>query len=268
MGTIGYCYGSEWHVLRMLGHHRHQFSTQLAKLIGGSGTSLRWLDMPYNGKAKSLDGEIKSVDFLHDRGGRAWKEYWPDKRTDDPNRDGVPSWDTVGLLESVGAPAWVLLEAKSHIAELTSSTRCQAGGDSLRKIKSAFEETWDLMGGDPAAWQHVGAEWCAQGAYQIANRLACLNFLRNRYHQRAHLVFVYFLNDCFRGRQCPSTPAVWQKSIKPIYARMGLAENHKLAGFVHTVFVDVRSGQFRTAKPVGEAERVATEGDIALAEVI
>ena len=46
MGTIGYGYGSEWHLLRYLGYHRHYLSQEILNMIGGE--ILQWLDFKFS----------------------------------------------------------------------------------------------------------------------------------------------------------------------------------------------------------------------------
>lgn len=95
MGLMGIGYGSEFHLLRMLGRHRAQFDRELLARLKADNLpaeSVEWLDSPFNPKGKTRDGEWKSVDFLADKGGEDWKRFWPDKRAGQPNRDGVPSW--------------------------------------------------------------------------------------------------------------------------------------------------------------------------------
>ena len=47
MGKIGYGYGSEWQLMRFLGHHRNRLDEEIKKQIGEKG-DLHWLDFNFS----------------------------------------------------------------------------------------------------------------------------------------------------------------------------------------------------------------------------
>ena len=129
-----------------------------------SAEQIDWLDAPFNPKDKTKDGEWKSVDFLDDCGGQAWKDYWPDRQPGKQNRDGVPSWDAVGKIHLGGQTEWLLVEAKAHEAEFAStSSKCGAGGRSLETITMRLGETFVYCGGAPEEWPGVKELWLGRG---------------------------------------------------------------------------------------------------------
>ena len=251
MGKMGYGYGSEWHLLRIMGRHRSLFSDAVKTTIDPDDTkqitSVDWLDHPFDPKADFGDGEIKSVDFLADHGGEDWKSFWPDKRPGQLNRDGVPSWDAVGQITVEGQPnEWLLVEAKAHEREFTRGRKCGAGGKSLKKIEAALDSCREAMGIDlgKIPLQSAAKAWLGR-YYQVANRLAVLHFLLNKVNQPARLLFVYFLGDSHKKQNCPKKASEWRKLIQTAYEKeLRIPSDHALDGNVHYLFVDVASGEY------------------------
>ena len=205
MGTIGYTYGSEWHLLRHLGYHRDRLDEAVRKAIPGIRV-IRWLDMRFRQsdappdpgcysrteeipgrrpRPRRLDGEMTAIDFLpieeFTRVQPAWAEYWPQSGT-------PPNWDAVAEVEIDGTTHWLLVEAKSHLREVISL--CGAEGRSRDKISAAFTTTINRMGADVQAQDWFGPY------YQFCNRLAVLSFLLEQ-QIPAKLLFIYFLGDLF-----------------------------------------------------------------------
>src|SRR5690348_14631823 len=91
VGKIGYGYGSEFHLLRYLGRHRHCLNRRIEEKSGGKVRD--WLDFAFAGDGG--DTEWKGVDFLEAGSAMisAWKRFWP-------QTGNVPNWDAVGLLDS------------------------------------------------------------------------------------------------------------------------------------------------------------------------
>jgi hypothetical protein len=246
MGLMGVGYGSEFHLLRMLGRHRAQFDRELLARLNADGAhakSIEWRDSPFNSKHKTRDGEWKSVDFLDDCGGEAWKEYWPDKKAGQPSRDGVPSWDAVGRLHSARGSEWLLVEAKAHEREFASpSSKCGAGEKSRRWISDTLRQTFLYCGGKVDHWSDVEGFWLGRG-YQVANRLAVLRFLLSQ-NEPARLLYIYFIGDSYKV--CPRSAKRWRSLIADVYAQMGLPEEYALSSRVHYFFPDVSTLRERT----------------------
>lgn len=138
MGTMGYGYGSEWQLTRMLGRHRGWFTEQVEQVCGVSG--VEWLDFEFNEGDWLGDAELKSLQFLPESIQAGFREWWP-------HGSGIMNWDAVGVGEGPdGSPTWVLLEAKGNIPEMESSTG--AGPESLTRIRAVLDETRE------ASWDH------------------------------------------------------------------------------------------------------------------
>jgi len=145
------------------------------------------------------------------------KDFWP---------RGGPQWDALGKSQRGNL---FLVEAKSHVDELISTTR--ATGSSASKIRKSLQDT--------KAFLNATAEidW-SQRFYQYANRLAHLYFLRHLNKQSAYLVFIYFINDLeMKG---PRTVDEWKGAIDLLLSYLGI-RRHKLQKFIGDVFIDLRN---------------------------
>ncbi|HYN80185.1 MAG TPA: hypothetical protein VES88_01680 [Gemmatimonadaceae bacterium] len=169
-------------------------------------------------RADDRHAEYRDADFLEKLGLERFADdlrgFWPTRG---------PQWDALGLASDGKV---ILVEAKAHVNEMTSS--CDAGERSREIIDQSLQ----------LAKEHYGAEesadW-ASGYYQYANRLAHLDFLRQR-GVDAHLVFIYVLND--RDMRGPSSAAGWADVIDDCYTKLGLKNDHSIDG-VHSIFIDV-----------------------------
>jgi hypothetical protein len=241
MGTLQIGHGSEFHLLRFLGRHRQRFDEYLAEQLTADRvvgwTRIEWLDFPFNPKSPTKDGEWKSMDFLPDHGGTRWREFWPDKKVGQPHRDGVPSWDAVGLLHFPDRQEWLLVAAKAHEAELGSPRAgCGAGGKSLACIKQALQKTYkSLVPERSGEWPALERAWLGR-YYQMANRLACLSFL-NENGERSRLLYVCFVGDT--DKKCPANGARWKTLSDEANGAMGLEKGHGLRDRIHYIHPNV-----------------------------
>ena len=212
MPEIGYGYGSEWHLLRYLGRHRHALNHAIETATGGQVTG--WLDYPFNPRKRMLDDEWKGLDFLpEDHPARiAWKEWWP--------QSGVAqNWDAIGKLSVNGETEWLLVEAKAHIAEIISSCGAKEEGG-LPRIRAALDETKQALGISSSS------DWL-QSYYQYGNRLAVLHFLA-KHNIPARLLFIYFCGDSNPNAECPKDEAGWKKCLDKMYRHLGINDStHK-----------------------------------------
>jgi len=244
MSKIGSGYGSEFHLRSALSERNSRFHEAVVSVISGTSGQSR-CEIEWHPNYLKRDGlELRGMDFLPDAGGMAWKSYWPDPIAGrDPRRSGIHNWDAVGRLVGEGHSEWLLVEAKSHVREFKDSPACGAGQESLQMIIEAFQKTRLEMGLAGSASAPVPWSWLRKGGYQIANRLASLNFLLNvaEPKMQARLLFVYYINDKFPGRHCPSSESEWQLLLKRKYAKMGMTEDHQFRSRVHHLFYDCTS---------------------------
>ncbi len=230
MAEMGLGYGSEYHLLRYLGHHRNELNNIIkanTRLIG----DLMWLDYPKDLKRMSLDGEYTGLKFLNDpifddifsydqiqslKAG--WKDYWP-TRGSQQNLDGIIISKYKNHIELI------IVEAKAHLREIRSNTESASN----EKIEKAFKETQNNLNISNNNW--FGKH------YQLANRLALINYLKNneaKVEINASLLYIYFLNGYDKRQLCGRKITAienksvenqedWEKIIKNEYIDLGIS---------------------------------------------
>lgn len=189
MAEMGLGYGSEYQLLRYLGHHRNELNKIIKQNTRLNG-ELVWLDFPKDNNPFSLDGEYSGLDFLKDKMLEGiinqsniekllsnWKDYWSTKGRQ-------PNWDGIILHNKENQVELVIVEAKAHLKEIESETK----SDSNKKIQNAFQATQNYF-------KICNSNWFGK-YYQLANRLALVNYLHNNSIRKfkASLLYIYFIN--------------------------------------------------------------------------
>jgi len=218
--------------------------TRVAQPEGSRG-SLRWIQRAVNERWPSLDepisaatgsskiewrsplradefAEYRDGDFLDvvglERLRPRLREFWP---------RGGPQWDAlaVGMRGET-----ILVEAKAHVGELCSPPT-GASEASRKLISASLDDCAERLG---ARKSH--APWTSH-FYQLANRLAHLQFLRDQ-GVPAYLVLVNFLND--HDMAGPSTVEAWNAAYQVAFHVLGLGKRHPMSHHVLHVYPDVR----------------------------
>jgi len=228
---MGKGYGSEFHLLRYLGYHRHDLNRAVEQKTGGR--VIEWLDFAFGGKGKP-DREWTGVDFVDSESDvkSAWLKFWPQS-------GNVPNWDAVGRLESNSGTEYLLVEAKAHVEELQSSCGAseKGGMDVIRKALIGTIKT--------NSYTADVDEWLSP-YYQYANRLAHLHFLL-QHNIPARLVFIYFFGDNGGGKtlsngkppKCPKNEQEWCASLRNMHNHLHLNGQSELEKHVHNLFLRV-----------------------------
>ncbi len=219
---LGLGYGSEFHLLRMLGRHRSAFDRQVLTALNSAVPNIEWLDAK-NAGANNPDAEYICIDFMKEMIDyaalyAAWREIWPSSLG--------PNWDAVGK----NGDEWLLVEAKAHPQEMISD--CKAGTVSAKKISDQFQDIQRRHGISNAHdWQ--------KKYYQKANRLLVLDFLL-QHGIKAKLVFVYFINgyDQPGTNQNVKSQSDWQHLIDDQDSYLDIQSAALLKSHTVNVFVD------------------------------
>ena len=130
MGEMGFGYGSEYQLLRFLGHHRNYLNGRIQKILG-TQEEIHWLDYPSNYGKASLDAEWVGIKCFKDEPNfdeirQRWDNFWPSKTK-------AQNWDGIFRVGS----KWYFVEAKAHEEETRSS--CKASDPkSVEMINQAF----------------------------------------------------------------------------------------------------------------------------------
>lgn len=178
MAEMALGYGSEYQLLRYLGHHRNFLDSKIKKATG-SDSPIEWMDYPVDDSRDYHDGEWTDVKFFKhlpqfDFGqiSKEWDEFWPKRGQ---------SWDGIFLQDGVV----YVVEAKAHIKEMEQE--CSAKNDeSIGTIKKAFR---NVTGNEDKA-----NTWYNSKHYQLANRIAFVHFLNNKCGIKAKICYLFFLN--------------------------------------------------------------------------
>ncbi|KXB07063.1 hypothetical protein AKJ51_02140 [candidate division MSBL1 archaeon SCGC-AAA382A20] len=236
MAQLGYGYGSEFHLMRLMGRYRKRFTSLVCKATEAS--DMQWLDFKvgqqYQLSPNNLilpDKEWKGIDFLeksstdNDSILKEWQKFWP-------QTGNIQNWDAIARSRFGFPEFWLLAEAKAHTGEINS----QCGAQSSRskdKIKKAMQKTqsWlDVQGKTPDDWM--------KNYYQFANRLATLYFLIEQ-GIHARLLFIYMCGDKHPEKECPKKREGWTTVLKKQKQALGLQNVDLKSHGVHEIFIDV-----------------------------
>ncbi len=210
-------------MLRYLGYHRKALSAAVAELT--DGTSIEWLDVPFNPQKPFLDDEWKGLDFLPDDSPAKslWTNFWP-------QTGNVQNWDAVGTLQKGASKDFLLVEAKAHLGEIKSQCGAKEIGGKPMIVKALDEAKLAFGVSQEKDW--------LQPYYQYCNRLTTLYYLI-KHGIGAQLLFIYFLGDKQPSAICPEREEVWNIELGKMYAQIGPLENAELRSRIHHLFLPV-----------------------------
>lgn len=234
MAEMGLGYGSEYQLLRYLGHHRQELNKTIKENTRLKG-ELFWLDFPKNRENLSLDGEYKGVDFFKDGIEKEklenlkynWSKYWS-------STGNSQNWDGVILHKDGNKEEWVIVEAKAHLKEIESHTKSATN----QNIQKAFTDTKERF-------NIISDNWFGK-YYQLANRLAFINFLLDN-NISASLLYVYFINGYDKRQlidgiktnvenKSVKTQKEWEEIIEKEYICLGISDKAKQ--YISNIFID------------------------------
>ena len=180
MAQIGYGYGSEFQLLRFLGHHRHELEEIISKQIGEG--VFEWEDFEYANPKNviSEDKEITGLDFLKKLYPSQYEEVESEYKTYIKKKDWQ-NWDAIFTHNGT----LYLVEAKAHISELSSGKE-EHGDSSKELILDYFKAQL------PNLKKVIKRVWL-QDYYQLANRLATAALL-NKHGIKTKVLYIYFVN--------------------------------------------------------------------------
>ena len=197
---------------------------EISKVIG------RQIKIDWKSPLESDDfAEYRDKDFLIRLGLNKMKyplsDFWP---------DNGPQWDALGI----NGDEIILVEAKANIPEMVSSGTSAKNPQSVNKIRNSLDEVKKYLNvRDTIDWTGT--------FYQYVNRIAHLYYLREKNKIKAHLLFIYFINDItVHG---PKTQDEWLGAIQTMECYLGLAKNYKLRRYIHDIFIDVSDLRYKNA---------------------
>ena len=225
---MGLGYGSEFQLMRFLGHHRNYLNRIIQNALNNEG-AIEWLDFPVNENRCSGDGEWtgircfkESLDNYNDIEEK-WKKFWP-------QTGSSMNWDGVFKIGDI----WFFVEAKAHREE--SFQKCGAGSvSSIEQIKKSLQDTQQWFKSTSST------NWIDSNCYQLANRLAFLYFC-NLCGIKAKLIYIGFVNGYRRKKDEVLSADEWMKIWEEEMESLGLdiKEMSPYISFVHPDCVNPR----------------------------
>lgn len=197
--------GSLTFIQRLLSPRPELFDTELQRQgIIAPDTRVKWVSpLEIDDWAEYRDAaflkKLGRADLVTELG-----DFWPERG---------PQWDALG----VAGNKFILVEAKAHVGEFTSSCSAKAVS-SRKKIAAALDATKVALG------VCADSDWL-NGYYQLANRFAHLNVLRMRGADET-------------GMPKESTSEAYGEVLSGTYGHLGLAEHSDKRG-IALLYVDV-----------------------------
>ena len=223
MAEMALGYGSEFQLMRFLGHHRDELDA-LIQNVTGVFQSVKWLDYPYVKSRKSGDGELTGVECFSQLANyndilEKWRQFWP-------QGGSSMNWDGIFVIDD----KWFFVEAKAN--EREAYQKCGAKSPESRlQIDRAMDATKEWLGIDSKI------KWRRTNCYQLANRLAFEYFCNVICHIPARILYVGFVNG-YRNNSVRSVEE-WQAIWNAEYATLGIYES-KVHGLLFHVYPDCR----------------------------
>jgi len=201
---------------------------EISKVIG------RQIKIDWKSPLKKDDyAEYRDGDFLLNLGLdkliNSLKDFWP---------NNGPQWDALGVCGKEVIKEVILVEAKANIPEMVSPGSAAKSPKSIKQIKDSLDEVKKYLN------IKNDIDWSGT-FYQYVNRIAHLYYLREKNDIKAHLLFIYFINDVTVNG--PKSKDEWLGAIQTMERYLGLDKNHKLKKYIHDVFIDVSDLQYKNA---------------------
>lgn len=233
MAQIGYGYGSEFHLMRFLGHHRDLLELRISQQIEEEGI-FKWLDFEFAKDPMSSisgDKELSGLSFLNKIGASdsQIQSVVSEYRSYSINKiDSWQNWDAIFTLNDT----LYLVEAKAHVSEISSDKK-EHGGSSKDEILRFFTEQ---LGENTPYNFPVTHEWL-RNYYQLANRMATAALL-NKHGIKTKILYIYFTNGydkrivdanrIVRIYEDNASKSDYEKAIEKEETALGIHQNDKL----------------------------------------
>ena len=212
MGKIGYGYGSEWQLMRMLGRHREYFDSLVLKSYQYNESisnqhKIEWFDFKFKGL---MDSELLGEDLFNLLNISC--KYNILKKA---------NWDCIGKIDDT----YLLGEAKGHIGELFKTDKSGASKDS----KDAYLELVDEIMSVYRINVSYREKWINDG-FQLGNRIATQYFLEKN-NINCLILYILFLEDWLidlSGKTLDASYSVksiddWMDAFKKQFKKLGFS---------------------------------------------
>ena len=224
MAQIGKGYGSEWHLLRFLGHHRHQLENEIkVQLKLGGECVFNWLDFEFDDRDRVVSGdkELTGLGFLRKQ------SQFPEYPT---GWESTQSWDAVVYINDT----LYLVEAKAHVSEIYDKKN-NHGGKSRTVILDFMSKQMTTFGCNVNVQEST---WLGD-YYQMANRLAVAAYLNNK-NIPTKVLYIYFEDGYYMddGNNLSATKEDFLKEIAKEKKTLGIDKNSQIKKILCEVFIN------------------------------
>ncbi|MBR5982655.1 MAG: hypothetical protein IK025_02895 [Bacteroidales bacterium] len=147
-------------------------------------------------------------------------KYWP-------QTGNSHNWDGIFIHNGI----WYFVEAKAHLEE--ANQKCSAKSEkSIETIINAFQDT---------CGESLAEEWQKSNCYQLANRLAFINFC-NKVGIDAKLLYINFVNGYdVNGKKNVDNFEKWKRKWQEEYNNLQISEELKKS--IYNVYIDCHMPQ-------------------------
>lgn len=230
MAQIGHGYGSEYQLLRFLGHHRNLLESSIRKEENISPKKpFNWLDFRFAKSSKSISGdrEITGIRFLKNIKQFNLKE---EKFKEYPKGfEARQSWDSILIVNDT----LYFIEAKAHKNELKGGCHAKNTSGILQFMKDSMLAV---------GFRDVSNMWL-QDYYQLANRLSTIAYLQSK-GIKAKVLYIYFENGYY-DRNTDVDLGIDEEEFKEAIniekRTLGIQNFKGLTSLLSEVFIDART---------------------------
>ncbi len=186
MAQMGYGYGSEFQLLRFLGHHRRLLESEIQKVIGSTNQQFYWFDFDFADREMVISGdrEMTGLSFLRRSSlipEEKLKIVEEIVRSYNWNFEQWQNWDAVFINNGIV----YFVEAKAHKDEISSGDKTH-GGSSSHAICEFMSKQFGTL---------VTEKWLRK-YYQLANRLSTVKLLNDN-GIPAKIVNIFFIDGYY-----------------------------------------------------------------------
>lgn len=229
MAQMGYGYGSEFQLLRFLGHHRNALEMAIQQNINSDNSVFYWFDFDFANREKIITGDSEMVGLSFLKRCNLIPENNVEKvlnivKSYKWSFDRWQYWDAVFINNGV----LYFVEAKAHKDEMNSGKKEHGGTNS-----AAIQDFMKAQFGDI-----VTDKWLRE-FYQLANRISTCKLLNDN-GIPCKLVNIFFI-DGYKDRKhniCKdSKKEDYDLALKIEYETLGLTEDIR-DKYIVDVFID------------------------------
>lgn len=247
MAQMGYGYGSEFQLLRFLGHHRNFLETEICKQAEIKKGTFNWLDFGFANRERIISGDkeycglsfLESIPFIEEVVAKNIIANYTNYKI--KNISTWQYWDAVFTLDKT----IYLVEAKAHVDELLTPIDRR---DKRKSNDAILNYMKDNLPNLP-----VSDIWL-NDYYQIANRLATTAFLQKQLKSEgasAKTLCIFFTNGFSKpvlgernkiiemdNTDNPTSICDFEKAINKEMDTLGITEEQVASLLTKPVFID------------------------------